>query len=785
MSEQQNIRDSKPAAGVSAADSLGQEGMSLPAVPVVQQIKISKNSSKTQKAEKSVGRFEQEQNLRESITQRKSKAADHKQSHEAYQTHTNKSAVSQASVTRFNPAQKKDRTDQSQSEPLREKSGDMIPDAGMGTTVGLPPVQRRIKHGGRVYGPGELAAATEALKAEAPPASAVEEKLNDKKRNWEWNSHDKRFDEEIVDETEDLDPYADEKFDEEEKDIQFVPDTVEGIASVLDKERVNWITDDDTMMDILRGPFEANWFKLRGALTMGQWPDSVKKKPSYENSLLFMNAMVDMRWRKWKAFSVEALKGMKDEVAKQAQENAAFRETKAQLAGEAKSSENDKLAQIFDPVGSMAVTSDVDLSMGGSSTEIAVGMLNREFRSHFKVPYDPGTVFDINVYAADWIHGEALNQSGGTMNITPGKEVGKMTKQAEKERDDDMEIWSLVKVARNMDKTQWTDYATQTTKNLTGDAKTAMQNKLDTAWARCTNFKDRVTTRMAAKAKLYAQEEQELLNLSGKSAFGEKYKEQARETRASNEIYQELLGEVKQLRLRLAQIKDVQPMTDELQREFDRVGKALGSKIAEALTFANEVYASEGAVQHTVLDQGAGKKLTKLQDKAKAESQKSGQKNEEVLAYQNLREVKYKLRKELFLQSANENVGDALHSLHTYIQLPFYAVYRAGKYLSRLVEATNKLIDDRELVESIPNYTAVKDVGENAMAIKTDKVKVTDPVTKEVKELEGDPEYVKKNEFFKKQKDTDAHHLETEVISYGAAIPAKFEAKKEKDKKAQ
>lgn len=785
MSEQQNIKDTKPAAGVSAADSLGQEGLSLPAVPVVQQIKISKNSKKAQKADKTVGRFEQEQNLRDSITQRKAKDAGQHQSGAAYQVTEQGRRTQETPIARFNPVQKKDRTAFGQKNSLRGKSGQLIPGTGLETAAGTQPVQRRVKHKGRVYGPGELAAATEALKAEAPPASALEEKVNDKERNWEWNSHDKRFDEEIEDETENADPYADEKFDEEEKDIQFVPDTVEGIASSLDAERVNWITDDETMMDILRGPFEANWFKLRGALTMGQWPDSVTKKPSYENSLLFMNSMVDMRWRKWKKFSVEALKGMKDEVADQAKSNAAFRDNKEQLKDESKSSENDKLAQIFDPVGSMAVTSDIDLSMGGSSTEIAVGMLNRQFRSHFKVPYDPGTVFDINVYAADWIHGEALSQSGGTMNITPGKEVSKMSKQAEKERDDDMEIWSLVKIARNMTLDQWKGYATQTTKNLTGDTKTAMQNKLDTAWARCTNFKGRVATRMTERAAEYAEQEKDLLKLSSKSAFGEKYTEQARETRASNEIYQEVLGEVKRLRLRLAQIKDVQPMTIPLQQEFDRIGKALGSKIAEALTFANEVYASEGAVQHTVLDQGAGKKLVKLKDKAKAESEKTGKKSDEVLAYKNLTEVKYKLRKELFLQSANENVGDALHSLHTYIQLPFYAVYRAGKYLSRLVEATNKLIDDKKLVESIPNYTAVSEVGENAMAIKTDKVKVTDPVTKEVKELEGDPEYVKKNEYFEKKKESDAHHLEDQVASFGAAIPAKFEAKKEKDAKAQ
>jgi len=69
-------------------------------------------------------------------------------------------------------------------------------------------------------------------------------------------------------------------------------------------------------------------------------------------------------------------------------------------------------------------------------------------------------------------------------------------------------------------------------------------------------------------------------------------------------------------------------------------------------------------VQHTVLEQGKGKKLKVYQRKDK-----------------NITSLEYALRPQLFLRSVNENVGDSLHSLHAYHDIPRYSVYRAGKYI--------------------------------------------------------------------------------------------------------
>lgn len=555
------------------------------------------------------------------------------------------------------------------------------------------------------------------------------------------------------------------------------PKTVAELAAGLPTKRDEWSADDDVLMEVLKGPFEANWFKARACLTMGQWPSTIPpdKQPSHDDGIVFMNALVDMRWRVWKEFTDIALGKMQSAV-KETADNPAMAAVKDKLANEGKETDKDKLAKTLDPVGSMAVTSDIDLSLGGSNTEIAVGLLNKEFRSHFGVPYDPGTVFDINVYASDWIHGAADTSAPGskTKEYTPKPEVKGMSKQAVEERDDKMEVWSLVKVRRNMEQTEWDSYVRQTLSVLPdGTAKTKMKNKLDQAALEYAKFRDAVTKRIQKNDAKLKQDESRLTFSGGKkSAFDNnaEYAESAAETRASNEIYAEKLVEIKALRLQLDTLTNA-PVKNQV--EIDNLGKVLGDKVAEALTYANEVYATEGAVQHTVLDQGAGKKLDKLKAEAADERKKPvGQQRKEILDQENIEKVKYNLRKELFLQSVNENVGDALHSLHAYHHLPYYAAYRAGKYLSRLVEASSKLIDDEEAMARIPFYEEVEMIGKTAMSIKSNKVVI------EGKELEGDPATVEKNDLFKTFDHAKNDALRVKVIAFGAKVPAIFNEKK-------
>lgn len=552
------------------------------------------------------------------------------------------------------------------------------------------------------------------------------------------------------------------------------PQTALEVAQGLDVSFKGWSSSEQLMMGILRGPFEANWFKLRGALSMNQWPSDVKDedKPDHNNSILFMNSMVDTRWKVWKEFTNIALQKMQAEIKEKADKNKQLDDVKEQLAKQGEMKNDDgQLAKTLDPVGSMAVTSDIDLSLGGTNTEIAVGLINREFRSYFNVPYDPGTVFDINVYASDWIHGEKAERKGSTMEMTPNAEVKGMSAEARQARDEDMEEWSIVKICRNMTPDQWTSYYDQILNAMPrGPEKEKRAKILDSAKAKCDAFKLKVRLRMEAMNEELKKEESKLKPAGAPpSTFDEEYTHQAHETRASNAIYEELLIEVKALRLRLDKVQNVLPLD---VPQVDSLGKQLASKIVEALTYANEVYATEGAVQHTVLDQGASKKLDKLKQKGLDEEKKPAkEQNADIVEQKNLTEVKYLLRKEMFQQSANENVGDALHSLHTYHHLPYYAVYRAGKYLSRLIEAAEKMFGPEvKRAQAIAEFAELKSIGTNAMAIKSTKVKIGD------KELEGDPQVVEKDANFHGYKGDDIPPLEQKIIGFGAKITVAFDA---------
>jgi hypothetical protein len=108
-----------------------------------------------------------------------------------------------------------------------------------------------------------------------------------------------------------------------------------------------------------------------------------------------------------------------------------------------------------------------------------------------------------------------------------------------------------------------------------------------------------------------------------------------------------------------------------------------------------------------------------------------------------------------------------LHSLHAYHDIPRYSVYRAGKYLARLAEATEKAVED---VSAVPHFVELKEIGRQAMAIKATKVMVHE------QELEGDPKVVEDSKFFKSLdvSHTGIEQLHKKIVAFGARVPALF-----------
>ena len=546
--------------------------------------------------------------------------------------------------------------------------------------------------------------------------------------------------------------------------VQSAPKSIEELAQNAESSCSLWIKQDDILLDILLGPLEANWFKAKACLTMDLWPSNIPKNqhPPHAVGIKIMQALVDMRTRKWKEFT--------DKIKPEFTERMKMygdQELRADV-GESQKEKGKNLLDIFDSVGAQAVTSDVDLASGGSNSELGVQFVNSKFRLEFVkgkvLPYDPGTVFDINLYASDWIHGEAgfLDSESGVRTIKPKAEVENMSAEAEKERTKKMEIWSLVKIRRNMSPEEWVSYEEMTLGSITDrGTRDEMNQKLIEADFEYQTFKLRVETKQKEMEKKLKSQEEAFFN-GRESAFGhdnEEYQKDAHFTRAANAIYEETLAEVKILRLQINKLKAEKNGAVRNDKAISNLGIQLGNKIAEALTYANEVYATEGAVQHTVLKQGANKKLAKL---------KQNEQN------QHLTGVDYNLKPELYLQSVNENVGDSLHSINHFQKVPHYAVYRAGKYLSRLCDAAEQLLTSPG-AKKAPFYEDLELIGQNAVRVKA--IKEGD--------IEGDPEYVKQDIFFKDYNESNLSTVRQEIINFGAAIPQLFNKKKQADEEQQ
>jgi hypothetical protein len=170
---------------------------------------------------------------------------------------------------------------------------------------------------------------------------------------------------------------------------------------------------------------------------------------------------------------------------------------------------------------------------------------------------------------------------------------------------------------------------------------------------------------------------------------------------------------VKALRLKIAKVKQVDGSKPEV---IERLLLELHNEIARGLTYANEVYATQGAVLHTVYGkQGAKKKLEELQAEHVKDPTKGLTKDGDKITA-----VKYALSKEMYVQSVNENVGDTLHSLEHNADDPQYAIYRAGKYINRLCEAAVELIGAGE-VAKIPAYKPLELIGTKSVEEKSGK----------------------------------------------------------------
>lgn len=525
--------------------------------------------------------------------------------------------------------------------------------------------------------------------------------------------------------------------------------SLEGLATALNACPENIVTlKDDDLVAIIQNNFESNWFKAKKCLTTDFWPGvRDEDKPPHGASIQLMQALVDMRGRVWDRF-VKRVQPNILAVIRKAQTFEGFENLKNP------ENLNDNFG-LKESVGSESVTSDIDLSAKGENTEMGVMMINTLFNDEYGT--EPGAFFDINVYSSDWMFGSTdITNPDDIRNIKKSatsealKTTGlELNAPNQKRKDHRNEVWSMVKIRRNMRPDEWESYK-RTQRELIEDGaeeSAATERKFDEVDLEYRSFHNTVE-RETAKLKATVDHEEErqrsvFVDASGKDHFAD----EAMEMKASNIQYEKIMLGVKRLRLEIQQLKNEN--NEGTRAHVEELLLQVHDGIAKGLTYANEVYATEGAVLNTVLgDQGAQKKMNEINEGGDV-----------------IDSYTYILTKEQYLQAVNENVGDTLHSINHNSDDPPYAIYRAGKYIARLCNAAGKLVAPDEPSE-IRFYSELEEIGSRSVIEKSGRAG-TDPMAVH----EGDS-------FFSTFTLAHLNEVKNQAISFGATVAGNYKRTK-------
>lgn len=334
--------------------------------------------------------------------------------------------------------------------------------------------------------------------------------------------------------------------------------------------------------------------------------------------------------------------------------------------------------------GSTSLTSDIDINLKGSATEAAVAAFNAKFKNDF--PYESGVVYDVNVYALDFMQ---LNTFGGDKSISgkEGKREGHQKggfsdsewgEAAQVVDAKDQEVWALTKMRLYMTDGQWADF-----KRTTGGSDGGDDDKFARVERRYQEYCETILEGMAADVS-------EPLAGAAQLAGMDQLKARAADTvkksgplpddqdasgaaenklmQAQNRAYEKKLPLIRSLRavlnksvakydalVKAGNIKAAEEVESDI--EVDLV--SLRRLLAEANLYANEAYVTDGGVNHTVVGMQVGAPLKTTN----AES----------------------------LHAITENVADILKELKRHDDTVGEAMYKGGKYFWRLGDAALNL----------------------------------------------------------------------------------------------
>jgi hypothetical protein len=330
--------------------------------------------------------------------------------------------------------------------------------------------------------------------------------------------------------------------------------------------------------------------------------------------------------------------------------------------------------------GSTSLTSDIDVNLKGEATELAVAEFNRQFTQVDGWPYEAGVVYDVNVYALDFLHaprGVAPPAPGPRLIGEEGKREGRpqggIRDAAIRAVDTtNQEEWSLLKVRLYMTEAQWRGYKHSVDPlDARNGTWNSVERKYDDYRRTLVDEMKALTGSRLPLAPRAGQTGVESIHSAASRLVGGGGARHDREAQienltigASNRIYERKLQDVARLRQRLkgqiawyehALRSGHQRIARRIERQVDQLVADLRDALSEAALYSNEAYLTSGAVNHTVVGLQIGAGIS--QTKANA------------------------------LQAVNENLGDSLKEMSRHGGSLGEAAFKAGKYMWRLADA--------------------------------------------------------------------------------------------------
>lgn len=357
------------------------------------------------------------------------------------------------------------------------------------------------------------------------------------------------------------------------------------------------MSDDTFARTVLEEAFKKSWSRAK---------DTLVGDPNGEKA---MAALVAYRERAY----AQAVELTKTEMAKRAGAGALTKATGA---------------------GSTGLTSDIDGNFKGHSTEEAVAVFNDIFSNQLGWGLEAGVVFDINVYATDFMHdvmqqeqdlrtkSEAVRSTSALGGVTTtdvvSSDLESVTADVVEQRS-----WALVKTRHYMTAAEWAAFRKDTETVQYEDA-------YDLAESRHLNYYTALISQMLTQSELQEsdldgvddlvdepgpgvpQASLEAVAAAMVQAKGEPDQDIAQEQlmlSASNRLYEETLSEVSTLRKQLSKKLQAHDLAEQggnpmalqaAEKAVEGHITLLRDTLSMGSLFANEAYLTDGAVNHAV-----------------------------------------------------------------------------------------------------------------------------------------------------------------------------------------